>query len=139
MVGSRERGCPGGRMWGAFTTGVEFRDRVAHPYIPRSLVLDGYVPQKLGWEQILGGFGVACAAVAAACVALCRRRPHLSAADRWLFVWFVVSGLIHLVIEGTFAAWTDYYKDTTGNFLAEICASPGARARVRGARAVRAA
>ena len=56
-----------------------------------------------------------------------------------MFVWFVVSGLIHLVIEGTFAAWTDYYKDTTGNFLAEICASPGARARVRGARAVRAA
>ena len=47
-----------------FTTHAEFRDRVKHPYIPRSLVLDGYVPQTLRWEQILGGFGIACAVVA---------------------------------------------------------------------------
>ena len=58
-----------------------------------------------------------------ACIILLRRCHHLSSSDRWLFVWFVVSGLIHLVIEGTFAAWTEYYKDTTGNFLAEICTS----------------
>lgn len=38
-----------------------------------------------------------------------------------MMVWFVVSGLIHFVVEGTFAVWTDYYKDASGNFLADMC------------------
>ena len=68
-----------------FTTHAEFRDRVKHPYIPRSLVLDGYVPQTLRWEQILGGFGIACAVVAGKITSTNAHTMHQTAAlERFL-------------------------------------------------------
>lgn len=38
--------------------------------------------------------------------------------------WFMVSGIIHLVIEGWVVAKADFYKDASGNYLSDTCGPP---------------
>ena len=53
--------------------------------------------------------------------------------------WFMVTGLIHFVIEGWVVAKADFYKDASGNYLSDTCELPcrrdrgGGRAKVRDA------
>ena len=35
-------------------------------------------------------------------------------------LWFVISGLIHMVIEGSFAVWPKYLENDNGFILADL-------------------
>ena len=50
------------------------------------------------------------------------RHKHLSTVERVIACWFMVTGLIHFVIEGWVVAKADFYKDTSGNYLSDTCA-----------------
>ena len=103
-----------------FKTSHTYNDGVVHPYMPRNIKLAGYYGQTRDWVEILSIFSILCLVIGSITYFVGSRCKHLSKGGRWLLVWFVVSGLIHFVVEGTFAVWTDYYKDTKGYFLADM-------------------
>lgn len=90
-----------------------------HPYYPLDLELPGYVPMTLNFEYILGVFFAAVAAVFILTWLVAGTRRHLSPGDKVVASWFMVTGLIHFVIEGWVVYKADFYKDTTGNLLSE--------------------
>lgn len=49
-----------------------------------------------------------------------RVQAKLQLADRLTMLWFAVSGPIHLFVEGYYSINREFYKDTTGHFLADI-------------------
>ena len=103
---------------------------VLHPYYPQSLLLPGYEPLTIPFEQILGTFFGASAIVFIAvwlasgalsplivnfvvesmAVMLGRRHHHLrlhagrvshfGIGDRLTLTWLVITGIIHMLVEG---------------------------------------
>lgn len=53
------------------------------------------------------------------------RHKHLTTTERVIACWFMVTGLIHFVIEGWVVAKADFYKDASGNYLSDTCGWPG--------------
>lgn len=49
------------------------------------------------------------------------RHKHLATTERVIACWFMVTGLIHFVIEGWVVAKADFYKDASGNYLSDTC------------------
>lgn len=88
----------------------------SHPFYPLGIALTNYVEQELSMATIFTGFGAALLSLFAATRAYAKtNNPQLSTRDQALAVWFVLSGAIHLVIEGYFSlnhsrmpAMTDY-------------------------------
>ncbi|KAK9174932.1 hypothetical protein WN944_026936 [Citrus x changshan-huyou] len=49
-----------------------------------------------------------------------RSSRKLSKTDRWLMIWWAVSGLIHIIHEGYWFFSPEFYKDKSGNYFAEV-------------------
>ncbi|KAJ1986379.1 hypothetical protein H4R33_003391 [Dimargaris cristalligena] len=74
----------------------------AHPYFPISLALPHYAANTLVLGELLGYFSLCVVAVGLVAAFLLTQRPQLSALERATFIWFLVSGCIHLFFEGYF-------------------------------------
>lgn len=92
----------------------------AHPYHPPSVVLDGFVPQQLPFEQTLAVFFVTTFAVLFGAWKLSGNHKHLATKERLLVCWFMCTGLIHFVVEGYVVVNSKFYQDRSGNILSEI-------------------
>ncbi|KAG2484007.1 hypothetical protein HYH03_017174 [Edaphochlamys debaryana] len=90
-----------------------------HPYVPEDIELEGFVPNLLPYEQILSVFFGGSALVVLLMVML-TGRYKLSLVERLWAGWWMCTGIIHLVIEGTVVLDSKFYQDTTGNILKEI-------------------
>lgn len=90
-----------------------------HPYFPLDLQLPGYVPMQVDFDYILGVFFAAVLAIFAATWKLSGRHTHLSGKERIMACWFMVTGVIHFVIEGWVVAKADFYQDKSGNYLSD--------------------
>ncbi|GAB4815589.1 hypothetical protein N2152v2_002635 [Parachlorella kessleri] len=88
-----------------------------HPYYPLDLELPGYVPMTLNFEYILGVFFAAVAAVFILTWLVAGTRRHLSPGDKVVASWFMVTGLIHFVIEGKEYAKADSRYATRDSFI----------------------
>ncbi|KAH0536602.1 hypothetical protein FGG08_006535 [Glutinoglossum americanum] len=108
---------------------------VSHPYYPQDSTLKGYVDNDWEVGAIFSIFGASIMATIAATRALTKSmNPKLGKKDQALAVWFVVSGAIHLVIEGYFSinhrvmpqmqdylgqGWKEYSKSDSRYMTAE--------------------
>ncbi|ORZ37700.1 Emopamil binding protein-domain-containing protein [Catenaria anguillulae PL171] len=80
-----------------------------HPFYPRTLHLPNYSPNATPGHLIFGGFGLVCALVALFSFLVLGR--NLPLFRRLIFVWCIVSGSIHMVLEGYFVV---FWKDLAG-------------------------
>lgn len=79
--------------------------RTPHPYYPRDLVLDHYVPNTNSVVKSLGHVLIAFSTIVCLTIALARPKRHSTLqhpGDRLTFFWFVLCGLIHTLFEGYF-------------------------------------
>lgn len=90
-----------------------------HPYFPIDLHLPDYVPLQAHFSYILGVFTAAVLTVFALTWRFSARHKHLATTERVIACWFMVTGLIHFVIEGWVVAKADFYKDASGNYLSD--------------------
>ncbi|KAJ1928413.1 hypothetical protein IWQ60_002078 [Tieghemiomyces parasiticus] len=93
---------------------------MAHPYYPTSLALPLYTPA--GWPSHWAyfAFGLALAAVLGAAAGVAYQvRPALGRCERLIFLWFILSATIHLVLEGYYVV---YHASLAGraSVLAEL-------------------
>lgn len=91
-----------------------------HPYYPLGLQLPGYEAPTMPFERVLAIFFGGCAVVFLVLIACTRSYGKAPGLERGIACWFVVTGIIHFVIEGFVVVTPDYFKDTSGNILAEI-------------------
>ncbi|CAG9466206.1 unnamed protein product [Pedinophyceae sp. YPF-701] len=91
-----------------------------HPYVPADIYLPGWEPAATSEVAMVGAFGVACVGTAVVGYNFTARYKHMGTGARLLFCWWIITGLIHIVLEGAFAAMPDFWKDTTGNMLADV-------------------
>lgn len=79
--------------------------RTPHPYYPRDLVLDHYVPNTNSVVKSLGHVLIAFSTIVCLTTALVRPKRHTTLQhleDRLTFFWFILCGLIHTLFEGYF-------------------------------------
>ncbi|KAK3825742.1 MAG: EBP domain protein [Benniella sp.] len=79
--------------------------RTPHPYYPRDLVLEHYVPNTNSVVKSLGHVLLAFSTVVCLALALGRPKRHTTLQhfeDRLTFFWFVLCGLLHILFEGYF-------------------------------------
>ncbi|GAB2294862.1 hypothetical protein Dimus_029055 [Dionaea muscipula] len=91
-----------------------------HPYAPRDLDLPGFVPSLLPKTTILGVYGASSLIVVSLVWLFSGRSLKTSKTDRLLMCWWAFTGLTHMILEGYFAFTPEFYKDTTGHYLAEV-------------------
>ncbi|CAL8461742.1 g1273 [Coccomyxa elongata] len=92
----------------------------SHPYYPIGLQLPGYQPLVIPFDQILGAFFGTAGLLLIVVWALSGKSKHLSFGERLVLSWFVLTGIIHFVVEGAVVLRSDFYKSTSGNILFEI-------------------
>ena len=80
-----------------------------HPYFPKGLTLEGYEEQVMGTDVILGVFFAATLVLIT--VAWWSGR-HLCTSERIISAWMLATGAIHLIVEGSFSLYPDFYKNT---------------------------
>jgi cholestenol Delta-isomerase len=93
---------------------------VPHPYvgIPDDSVLEGYHDILLSSEFILGVFFSVIGVLLCGLLAVTKQ---VAMGERLQILWFVVSGLVHVIVEGAFVLNLDFYKNTDPNmFLLEL-------------------
>eukprot|EP00243_Klebsormidium_subtile_P012227 TRINITY_DN7335_c0_g1_i1.p1 TRINITY_DN7335_c0_g1~~TRINITY_DN7335_c0_g1_i1.p1 ORF type:complete len:222 (-),score=11.35 TRINITY_DN7335_c0_g1_i1:472-1137(-) len=93
---------------------------VAHPYYPRSIALDGFSSQLWSMPAILGVFAIAVFVVVGGTLLLSSGNKRLTALDRATLAWWIATGLIHSVIEGSYAIAPTFYQTTSANFLHDL-------------------
>ncbi|XVE88516.1 hypothetical protein DITRI_Ditri19aG0075500 [Diplodiscus trichospermus] len=91
-----------------------------HPYVPRDLLLPGYVPLSLSQSTIVTVYGLCSLLVVSLIWLFSGRSPNLSKLDRLLMCWWAFTGLTHMILEGYFAFSPEFYKEKTGFYLAEV-------------------
>lgn len=91
-----------------------------HPYYPRSLQLQGYVPPLMPFTVVLAVFFSAAILLFLAFWVISGSYRHLQLVDRIVFCWFALTGIIHFVVEGTVVLFADFYQSNTSNILFEI-------------------
>jgi cholestenol Delta-isomerase len=84
------------------------------PYYPRGLDLPGFHEQVIGMEVILGVFFSVTALVAAL---TWLAASSLSGRDRGMVVWLVITGIIHVVVEGAFSLNARFYQNENPTML----------------------
>ncbi|EIE25266.1 Emopamil-binding protein [Coccomyxa subellipsoidea C-169] len=92
----------------------------SHPYYPLDLNLPEYQPLVIPFDQILGAFFGTAGLLLIVVWALSGKGKHLTIGERLVLTWFVLTGIIHLVVEGAVVLRSDFYKSTSGNILFEI-------------------
>jgi cholestenol Delta-isomerase len=89
-----------------------------HPFMPKDIVLDGYQDVLLSVPQILGVFF---SAVGGLLFLSWLGSAHLALGQRLQVTWFVVTGLIHTAVEGTYVIHDRFFQNTDPNmFLLEL-------------------
>ncbi|MEW5299184.1 MAG: hypothetical protein WDW38_005070 [Sanguina aurantia] len=91
-----------------------------HPYYPTDLSLPNYQPLVIPFEQILACFFGGFVLVFGGIWFLTGKYKYLATTERLLACWFLCTGVIHLVIEGSVVLNSKFYEDTSGNILNEI-------------------
>lgn len=91
---------------------------MSHPYIPSDLVIPAYTPLKMGYIPILQIFFSITAVLLIICLVL-SAMAKLSGKDRFVFTWFVFTGIIHIAVEGY---WVVFWKIIPGDsfYLSEL-------------------
>ncbi|KAF3352479.1 Coiled-coil domain-containing protein [Verticillium dahliae VDG1] len=75
-----------------------------HPFHPLDAIVNDYVENTMSTLTILTIFASTCVAILLPTLLLIRRlRPNLSTGDVSTAMWFIVSGSIHLGLEGYFS------------------------------------
>ncbi|RKP11257.1 Emopamil-binding protein [Piptocephalis cylindrospora] len=74
-----------------------------HPYYPVQLDLPHYLPSPYSMAKTLGIFSVALLIILSGAYTLAAKRHLATTKDRIIFLWFVMSGCIHLGLEGYYA------------------------------------
>lgn len=97
-----------------FSLKVAVNRMSTHPYFPQDLVLDGVQPQALAMEIILATFFAVTIFLVGIAWAMSR---SLTTAERCMAVWMLVSGGIHLIVEGAFALNGDFFKNSDPRML----------------------
>lgn len=90
---------------------------MSHPYFPRDIVLPHYKPNANSTAEILAiFFGVAGLVI----LSTWRLTSRQSTGDRVKICWFVVCGLIHMILEGYFSV---FHATIAGrnSYLAQMC------------------
>src|SRR5690554_6953453 len=94
----------------ATTTAVtmESAGRTSHPYYPRGLILDHYVPNSYSMQDTLtllfGTFGAI--TVGSLAISYQRRNSTLKGfGSQVTFLWYIMCGFIHLFLEGYFGVY----------------------------------
>ncbi|CAL5222568.1 g4952 [Coccomyxa viridis] len=93
---------------------------VLHPFYPQSLLLPGYEPLTIPFDQILGIFFGVTAIVFIVVWLASGRVSHFGIGDRLTVTWLVITGIIHMLVEGAVVLNADFYKSTSKNILFEI-------------------
>ncbi|KAL3616286.1 hypothetical protein CASFOL_039676 [Castilleja foliolosa] len=91
-----------------------------HPYVPRDLILPGYVPGFLSQSTILAVYGISSLLVISFMWILSGRFHKITKVDRLLMCWWIFTGLTHIILEGYFAFTPEFYKEKTPHYLAEV-------------------
>lgn len=74
-----------------------------HSYYPPNVRIQGYVPNTLSTIQILAIFTSTLSSILIPCFFLIRRiRPTIPKTEMATALWFVLCGVIHLGLEGTY-------------------------------------
>ena len=75
-----------------------------HPYFPVGVEIANYVANDKHLVELLGVFAVGCIVIlGASWLALSTSFPNVKPVDRWISLWFILSGSIHLFFEGYFS------------------------------------
>mmetsp|Transcript_2939 Transcript_2939/g.8605 ORF Transcript_2939/g.8605 Transcript_2939/m.8605 type:complete len:219 (-) Transcript_2939:2034-2690(-) len=93
---------------------------MSHPYYPTALLLPGYVPPAIPFQQVLAYFFSACGVLFGLTWLLTGRYKHLRRAERIIASWFAMTGMVHFIIEGYVVLHPNFFKDATGGVLPEI-------------------
>lgn len=79
--------------------------QAVHPYYPLDVTIDGWAANEWGVPALLTVFFGACAVLFTATYFVAKRiNSHLSKGELITIMWFVLSGAIHLLFEGYYAA-----------------------------------
>ncbi|KAL7752048.1 hypothetical protein RI367_002577 [Sorochytrium milnesiophthora] len=124
---------------------IRARKLSAHPYYPQNLDIPHYAPNELGDMAVLGSFAAVCGAVTVLAFAMSGvskrgaasvRQSRMTFAQRLLFTWCILSGAIHIAIEGYFVVfwktlpslqtpvgqvWKEYAKADSRYLYGEAC------------------
>ena len=91
-----------------------------HPYYPQSLQIPGFVAQQWTDTQILSVFFGAIAVISPLALAqFAKLNPEAPTATRLVFLWFLLCGFIHTVLESYFVAFSQSIASRSG-FLADL-------------------
>jgi cholestenol delta-isomerase len=91
----------------------------ANPYYPEGLELPRYHPQVIGMWTILSGFVAAVTLLLA--IGLFITRGRLAGQERAMAIWLLITGTIHIVLEGAFALYGNFFEnDNPAMFLLEV-------------------
>mmetsp|Transcript_30103 Transcript_30103/g.55016 ORF Transcript_30103/g.55016 Transcript_30103/m.55016 type:complete len:218 (-) Transcript_30103:233-886(-) len=93
---------------------------MSHPYVPEDIVLPGFTNAKFSRDEILAYFGASTALVFIFMWSISGKFKYLSTIERLWCCWFLISGLIHIIVEGTVVTSNKFYQDATGNFLKDV-------------------
>jgi len=79
-----------------------------HPYYPRDLKLPTFTEKTHSMEYSLGIFAVIAITVALISSLIIYQKQNVSKANKIAFVWLIITGSIHVFVEGYFA----YFHET---------------------------
>ncbi|GES96655.1 EBP domain-containing protein [Rhizophagus clarus] len=79
-----------------------------HPYYPRNLELPNFTEKTHSMEYSLGIFSVIAITVVLISTLIIYQKSNISKANKIAFVWFIITGSIHMFLEGYFA----YFHET---------------------------
>lgn len=91
-----------------------------HPYVPRDLKLEDYVPCTLSQLEIVKPYLASSLALVALIWLVSGRFLKLSKTERLLMCWWAFTGLTHIIIEGYFVFSPEFYKKKSPFYLAEV-------------------
>ncbi|KAH9610841.1 hypothetical protein KSS87_005288 [Heliosperma pusillum] len=91
-----------------------------HPYAPEDLSLPGFIPNLLSSSTILLLFAAATLTLFSLSWFIPGLVTKTTKMERLLICWWVFTGLTHIIVEGYFVFSPEFFKDKTGNFLAEV-------------------
>jgi cholestenol Delta-isomerase len=84
------------------------------PYHPMGLELDGYHKPVTEVVVVVAIFFAGCFVVTALAWLAARRLPRT---EQLMFIWLINSGLIHLVVEGTFSLCDKFFQNDDPNMI----------------------
>lgn len=91
-----------------------------HMYSPRYVNLSNFGPNLLSGDTIFAIFGSCSILVIIISWVLSGRFTKTTKLERLLICWFIYNGVLDLTVKLSFLLNPDFYKDTSGNYFAEI-------------------